>query len=123
MPEPHAATSLLRDGFILLGSALAFVMLFRRLGLGATLGYLVAGAVMGPHVLGLVGDAEGKIGIAELGITLLLFVVGLELAPARLWRLRHSIFLFGKSQVPGPFPAHPANPRSSRACRGMPRNL
>jgi CPA2 family monovalent cation:H+ antiporter-2/glutathione-regulated potassium-efflux system protein KefB len=99
MPQVHAATSLLRDGFILLGSALAFVLLFRRLGLGATLGYLVAGAVMGPHVLGLVGDAEGKIGIAELGITLLLFVVGLELAPARLWRLRHSIFLFGTSQV------------------------
>ena len=99
MPEPHAATSLLRDGFILLGSALAFVLLFRRLGLGATLGYLVAGAVMGPHVLGLVDDAQGKIGIAELGITLLLFVVGLELAPARLWRLRHSIFLFGTSQV------------------------
>ena len=66
MPEPHAATSLLRDGFILLGSALAFVLLFRRLGLGATLGYLVAGAVMGPHVLGLVGDAESKIGIAEI---------------------------------------------------------
>ena len=99
MPDAPAATSLLRDGFILLGSALAFVLLFRRLGLGATLGYLVAGAVMGPHVLGLVGDAEGKIGIAELGITLLLFVVGLELAPARLWRLRHSIFLFGTSQV------------------------
>lgn len=45
MPEAHAATSLLRDGFILLGSALAFVLLFRQLGLGATLGYLVAGAV------------------------------------------------------------------------------
>ena len=99
MPEAHAATSLLRDGFILLGSALAFVLLFRRLGLGATLGYLVAGAVMGPHVLNLVGDAEGKIGIAELGIVLLLFVVGLELAPARLWRLRHSILLLGTSQV------------------------
>jgi len=99
MADAHAATSMLRDGFLLLGSALAFVLLFRRLGLGATLGYLVAGAVMGPHVLGLVGDAEGKIGIAELGITLLLFVVGLELAPARLWRLRHSIFLFGSTQV------------------------
>ena len=99
MPDALTATSLLRDGFILLGSALAFVLLFRRLGLGATLGYLVAGAVMGPHVLGLVGDAEGKIGIAELGITLLLFVVGLELVPARLWRLRHSIFLFGTSQL------------------------
>ena len=99
MEEAHAASTLVRDGFFLLGAALVFVLLFRRLGLGATLGYLVAGAVMGPHVLGLVGDAEGKIGIAELGITLLLFVVGLELAPQRLWRLRHSIFLFGTSQV------------------------
>ena len=99
MPEADAATSLLRDGFLLLGMALAFVLVFRRVGLGATLGYLLAGAVLGPHVLGLVGDAESKIGIAELGITLLLFIVGLELAPSRLWRLRHSIFLFGTSQV------------------------
>jgi monovalent cation:proton antiporter-2 (CPA2) family protein len=94
----HAST-LLRDGFLLLGSALAFVLVFRRLGLGATLGYLIAGAVMGPHVLGLVGDAEGKIGIAELGITLLLFIVGLELAPSRLLRLRHDIFGLGLLQV------------------------
>ena len=49
MPEPHATTSLLRDGVLLLGAAVAFVLLFRRLGLGATLGYLVAGAVMGPY--------------------------------------------------------------------------
>ena len=73
----HAGSSLLRDGVILLGFALAFVLLFRRLGLGATLGYLVAGALVGPHLLGLVGDAEDKMGIAELGITLLLFIVGL----------------------------------------------
>lgn len=76
MSDP-GATSLLRDGFILLGAGLGFVLLFRRLGLGATLGYLVAGAVVGPQLLGLVGDAESKMGIAELGITLLLFVVGL----------------------------------------------
>ena len=93
------ATSLLRDGFLLLGFALAFVLLFRRLGLGATLGYLVAGAIVGPHVLGLVGDAEGKLGIAELGITLLLFVVGLELNPARLWKLKREIFGLGLIQV------------------------
>ena len=80
--------SLLRDGFLLLGFALVFVLVFRRLGLGATLGYLVAGALVGPQVLGLVDDAQGKLGIAELGITLLLFVVGLELNPARLWRLQ-----------------------------------
>ena len=72
MPEAHATTSLVHDGFLLLGAAVVFVLLFRRLGLGATLGYLVAGAVMGPYVLGLVGDAEAKVEIAELGIVLLL---------------------------------------------------
>lgn len=97
--EHAAAGSLLRDGFILLGFALAFVLLFRRLGLGATLGYLVAGAVVGPHVLGLVGDAEGKLGFAELGITMLLFIVGLELSPAKLWRLKEDIFALGTLQV------------------------
>lgn len=91
--------SLLRDGFVLLGFALAFVLLFRRLGLGATLGYLLAGALIGPYVLGLAGDAEAKLGIAELGITLLLFVVGLELNPARLWRLKKEIFGLGLLQV------------------------
>jgi CPA2 family monovalent cation:H+ antiporter-2/glutathione-regulated potassium-efflux system protein KefB len=91
--------SLLRDGVVLLGFGLVFVLLFRRIGLGATLGYLVAGAVVGPHVLGLVGDAEAKLGIAELGITLLLFIVGLELNPTRLWRMKHEIFGLGLMQV------------------------
>ena len=96
----HAADgSLLRDGVILLGAGLAFVLIFRRLGLGATLGYLVAGAVVGPHVLGLVGDAESKMGFAELGITFLLFIVGLELNPSRLWRLKEDIFGLGLIQV------------------------
>lgn len=91
--------STLRDGVILLGFALGFVLLFRKLGLGATLGFLVAGAVVGPQVMGLVGDAEQKMGIAELGITLLLFLVGLELNPARLWRLKQDIFALGLLQV------------------------
>ena len=92
-------TSMLRDGFILLGFALAFVLIFRRLGLGATLGYLVAGAVVGPQLLGLVGDAEEKLGIAELGITLLLFLVGLELNPSRLWKMKRDILGLGLLQV------------------------
>ena len=92
---------LLHDGFLLLGFALAFVLVFRRLGLGATLGYLLAGVVVGPQCLGLVGQAEQKMGIAELGITLLLFLVGLELEPARLWRMRRDIFLTGLMQVTG----------------------
>jgi monovalent cation:proton antiporter-2 (CPA2) family protein len=97
--EEAAEVSLLHDGFLLLGFALVFVLLFRRLGLGATLGYLLAGAVVGPHLLGLVGDAEEKLGIAELGIILLLFIVGLELSPSRLWRMRHEIFGLGLLQV------------------------
>ena len=76
--EQHSQAFPLQDGFLLLGTALVFVLLFRRLGLGATLGYLLAGAVLGPYALGLVGDAESKIGFAELGITLLLFIVGLK---------------------------------------------
>lgn len=95
----HATGSLLRDGVILLGAGLGFVLLFRRLGLGATLGFLVAGAVVGPQVLGLIGDAEAKLGVAELGITLLLFIVGLELNPGRLWRLKEDIFGLGLLQV------------------------
>jgi glutathione-regulated potassium-efflux system protein KefB len=91
--------SLLRDAVILLGFALFFVLLFRRLRLGATLAYLVAGAVVGPELLGLVGGAQSKLHFAEIGITLLLFLVGLELNPARLWRMRHDIFLFGGLQV------------------------
>ncbi|MFC3173846.1 monovalent cation:proton antiporter-2 (CPA2) family protein [Novosphingobium bradum] len=99
MTDPAAHASLLRDGVILLGFALGFVLLFRRLGLGATLGYLLAGAVVGPQALHLVGDAEGKLGFAELGITLLLFIVGLELNPGRLWRMRREIFGLGLAQV------------------------
>jgi CPA2 family monovalent cation:H+ antiporter-2/glutathione-regulated potassium-efflux system protein KefB len=99
--EATAESFLLHDGALLLGTALIFVLLFRKLGLGATLGYLMTGAVLGPYALRLVGDAESKIGIAELGITLLLFLVGLELAPRRLWRMRHEIFGLGLLQVAG----------------------
>jgi CPA2 family monovalent cation:H+ antiporter-2/glutathione-regulated potassium-efflux system protein KefB len=97
--EPETASHFLRDGVVMLGFALFFVLLFRRLGLGATLGYLVAGAVIGPQVLRLTGDAEGKIAFAEMGIVLLLFIVGLELAPQRLWRMRKEIFGLGLAQV------------------------
>ncbi|MDB5682674.1 MAG: sodium/hydrogen exchanger [Sphingomonas bacterium] len=94
----HGGLPLL-DGVVLLGAALVFVLLFRRLGLGAVLGYLVAGALIGPQGLGLASDAQTKLGIAELGIVLLLFLVGLELHPSRLWRLRRDIFGLGLLQV------------------------
>ncbi|MEA3035535.1 MAG: glutathione-regulated potassium-efflux system protein KefB [Sphingomonadales bacterium] len=95
----HAPASLLGAGVTLLGFSLFFVLLFRRLGLGATLGFLVAGALVGPQVLGLVQGGEAMLKIAEIGIVLLLFLVGLELNPTRLWRMRHDIFGFGLLQV------------------------
>jgi len=100
MAEPVSATDLLLgEGVVLLAVALALVLLFRRLGLGATLGYLVAGALVGPHGLGLVGGGQSKMAIAEVGIVLLLFLVGLELNPQRLWRLKRDIFGLGALQV------------------------
>ena len=83
----------------MLGAALVFVTLFRRLKLGATLGYIVAGALIGPHVLGLIRDPEQLTSVTEIGIALLLFIVGLELQPSRLWRLRKDIFGLGLAQV------------------------
>ncbi|MGB3846401.1 MAG: cation:proton antiporter [Sphingopyxis sp.] len=94
-----ATDTALIEGTILLGVATLFVMLFRRLGLGAVLGYLIAGALVGPHGLGLVGGAESKLAFAEIGIAFLLFLVGLELHPRRLWELRRAIFGLGLAQV------------------------
>jgi glutathione-regulated potassium-efflux system protein KefB len=91
--------SIVTDGVVMLGVALAFVLLFRKLGLGATLGYLCTGALIGPEALKLVDGAQDHLSIAELGITLLLFLVGLELNLTRLWRLRRDIFGFGLVQV------------------------
>ncbi len=99
MNEAAHNASFFHDAVPLFGFALVFVLIFRRLGLGATLGYLVAGAMVGPYVLDLVGGAESKMAFAELGITLLLFLVGLELNPTRLWRMKHDIFGLGMLQV------------------------
>ena len=83
----------------MLGVALAFVTTFRRLGLGATLGYIVAGALIGPSILGLFREPEAIQSVSEIGIALLLFIVGLELQPSRLWHLRTDIFGLGLAQV------------------------
>jgi monovalent cation:proton antiporter-2 (CPA2) family protein len=95
----EAASAILESGAIMLGAALIFVTLFRRLRLGATLGYIVAGALIGPHLLGLIEDPAQVSSVTEIGIAMLLFIVGLELRPNRLWRLRHDIFGLGLLQV------------------------
>ena len=101
MPPPaaDAVTLVLRDGVIMLGAAMLFVMAFRRLGLGAVLGYLLAGALIGPDGLGLINAPGEMLHIADFGIVLLLFLVGLELHPERLWRLKNDIFGLGLLQV------------------------
>ena len=97
--EPHLLLGILAAGAIMLGAALFAVLLFRRLGLGAVLGYLVAGIAIGPDGLGLVGGGATLMGLTEVGIVLLLFLVGLELSPKRLWQMRRDILLFGPLQV------------------------
>jgi glutathione-regulated potassium-efflux system protein KefB len=83
----------------LLAAAVVAVPLFRKLGLGSVLGYLAAGVVIGPFALGLIQDAEAVLHVAELGVVMFLFLIGLEMRPARLWALRREIFGLGATQV------------------------
>lgn len=84
--------------YFLLAAALA-VPLFKKLGLGAILGYLAAGVVIGPQVLGLIDDPEKVLHFSEIGVILLLFVIGLELEPAKLRAMRAQVLLLGSGQL------------------------
>ncbi|MCF5921948.1 monovalent cation:proton antiporter-2 (CPA2) family protein, partial [Xanthomonas perforans] len=84
---------------VLMLAAIVAVPVFKRFGLGAVLAYLVAGVVLGPDGVGVVQDAERISGAAEIGVVMLLFVIGLELSPARLKVMRHSVFGAGATQV------------------------
>ena len=83
----------------LLGAAVVAVPLFKRLGLGSVLGYLAAGLVIGPFGLQLFTDPQAILHVAELGVVMFLFVIGLEMQPSRLWSLRREIFGLGVVQV------------------------
>ena len=83
----------------LLGAAVVAVPLFKRLGLGSVLGYLAAGLAIGPYGLALVTDSHAIIHIAEFGVVMFLFVIGLEMKPSHLWGLRRQIFGLGSLQV------------------------
>ncbi|HEY0333497.1 MAG TPA: monovalent cation:proton antiporter-2 (CPA2) family protein [Stenotrophomonas sp.] len=84
---------------VLMLAAIIAVPVFKKLGLGAVLAYLVAGVVLGPDGLGFVQDADKILSAAEVGVVMLLFVIGLELSPARLKLMRHSVFGAGTAQV------------------------
>jgi glutathione-regulated potassium-efflux system protein KefB len=99
MAVDTAQSSELISAVALLGSAVVAVPVFKRLGLGSVIGYLAAGIVIGPFGLKLFRDPEAILGVAEFGVVLLLFVIGLELKPSRLWSLRKDIFGLGAAQV------------------------
>ncbi|ODT69596.1 MAG: potassium transporter [Pelagibacterium sp. SCN 63-23] len=83
----------------LLAAGAIAVPLFKRLGLGAVLGYLAAGLVLGPSGIGLISDPSSMLAAAELGVVLFLFIIGLEMEPSKLWALRRQIFGLGVIQV------------------------
>ena len=89
----------LEQAAIYLGAAVCAVPIFSRLGLGSVLGYLAAGVVVGPSVLNLVGNTEQIMHVAEFGVVVMLFLVGLELQPKVLWRMKGPVFGLGGLQV------------------------
>jgi glutathione-regulated potassium-efflux system ancillary protein KefC len=93
--------SILLQALVYLAAAVAAVPLAKRFGLGAVLGYLLAGMAIGPWGLGLISQVEVILHFSEFGVVLLLFVIGLELEPQRLWSLRRQIFGWGTVQVAG----------------------
>ena len=95
----EADPAFLETATVFLGAAVMAVPIFKRAGLGSVIGYLAAGALIGPYGLALVADVQTVVGFAEFGVVLLLFVIGLELRLSRLWRMRYEIFGLGLAQV------------------------
>ncbi len=91
--------SLLVQALVYLAAGVVAAPVAKRLGLGSVLGYLIAGAVIGPFALGLVGQQADVMRFAEFGVVILLFLIGLEVRPALLWRMRMAIFGLGGAQV------------------------
>ena len=93
-------TNFLEQALIYLAAGVIAVPLFKRIGLGSVLGYLAAGMAIGPWGLALIGEAQTVLHFAEFGVVMLLFLIGLELDPRRLWTLRRPILGMGSAQVP-----------------------
>lgn len=83
----------------LLAAGVVAVPLFKRIGLGSVLGYLAAGVIVGPFGVRLFSDPQAILHVAELGVVMFLFIIGLEMQPSRLWSLRRDIFGLGMAQV------------------------
>eukprot|EP01035_Chromulina_nebulosa_P011901 gene11901-15887_t len=99
--EHGASGGWLQMSLIYLGAAVLAVPLARLAGLGSIIGYLAAGILIGPWGLKLVSDPQQMLHFSEFGVVLMLFLVGLELEPRRLWALRRPIFGWGSLQMFG----------------------
>lgn len=91
--------NILIEAIVYLAAAIVAVPISKRLGFGSVLGYLMAGLLIGPYGIGLISDANHTLHFAELGVVFLLFIIGLELQPSRLWVLRRMVFGLGSAQV------------------------
>ena len=94
-----AAPEFFSESIVFLTAAVVAVPIAKRLGIGSIIGYLIAGIVIGPFGFGAIQSVEAILPVAELGVVLLLFVLGLELNPNRLWRMKSDIFGLGSSQI------------------------
>lgn len=91
--------ALLFDAVVLLAASAVGLLIFRRAGFGSVLAFLAAGILLGPHGLAIAGAGEALRSFTELGVVFLLFLVGIEMQPARLWQMRRSVFGLGSAQV------------------------
>lgn len=119
MAEASTTSLALEQTIILLGAAVIAVPIFRRLGLGSVLGYLAAGLLIGPFGLKLVSDPAALLHLAELGVVMFLFIIGLEMRPRKLWNLRHRFSAWGQLRCS---PAAPSSrlPAYWRDCHPRP---
>lgn len=98
MTDHSSVNMFMLDASVLLLAALVGLLAFRRLGFGSVLGFLVAGLMVGPSVFGFIKDPKSLLAFSEIGIVLLLFIIGLELQPKRLWEARKQLLGLGLSQ-------------------------
>lgn len=94
------AGNLLQDALIYLGTAIIFVPVAKKLGIGSVLGYIIGGVIVGPYALGLIGhEGEDVMHAAEFGVVMMLFLIGLELNPKSFWNMRKIIIGMGGIQM------------------------
>lgn len=99
MTEASGGMGFLAEAAVFMAAAVVAVPIFKRFGLGSVLGFLAAGTAIGPFGIGIISNAEDILHFAEFGVVLLLFIIGLELKPSRLWVMRREIFGLGLAQV------------------------